>query len=70
MPLHVPGVTRSYSGNSAQMLFGVLTTCRLHRNLHVVNTHLTYVITPNSICAEPPEDGRVTPETCRGIDSQ
>jgi hypothetical protein len=49
----------------------VLTACRLrfHSNLHVVNTHSTYVITPNSICAEPPEDGRVTSETCRGIDS-
>jgi hypothetical protein len=35
-----------------------------------VNTHSTHVITPNSICAEPPEDGRVTPETCRGIESQ
>jgi hypothetical protein len=60
------------------MLFGVitcvgyvLTTCRLrvHRNLHVVNTHPTHVITPNIIYTEPPEDGRVTPETCRGIDS-
>jgi hypothetical protein len=28
-----------------------------------------HVITPNSICAEPPEDGRVTPKTCRGTDS-
>jgi hypothetical protein len=26
-------------------------------------------VKPNSICAEPPEDGRVTPETCIGIDS-
>jgi hypothetical protein len=39
-----------------------------HRNLHVVNTHVTHVITPNSICTEPPEDGRVTPETRRGIE--
>jgi hypothetical protein len=23
----------------------------------------------NSICAKPPEDGRVMPETCKGIDS-
>jgi hypothetical protein len=37
--------------------------------LHAVNTHLTHAVTPNSICPEPPEDGRVTPETCRGIDS-
>jgi hypothetical protein len=43
------------------MLFGVIT--------YVVNTHPTHVITPNSICAEPPEDGRVMPETCRDIDS-
>jgi hypothetical protein len=43
--------------------------CVLHRNLHAVNTHLTHTITPNSICAELPEDGRVTPETCRDIDS-
>jgi hypothetical protein len=60
----------------------VLTACQLFRsagqpacsqhtlyNLHAVNTHPTHVITPNSNCAEPPEDGRVTPETCRGIDS-
>jgi hypothetical protein len=38
-------------------------------DLHLVNTHHTQVITPNSICAEPPEDVRVTPETCRGIHS-
>jgi hypothetical protein len=42
--------------------------CSVHRNLHAVNTHPTHVITPNSFCAEPPEDGRVTPETCRDID--
>jgi hypothetical protein len=41
---------------------------RFHPNLHVVNTHPMHVITPNSICAQPPEDGRVTPETCRGIE--
>jgi alpha-N-acetylglucosamine transferase len=29
---------------------------------------LQHVITPKSICAEPPEDGRVTLEICRGID--
>jgi hypothetical protein len=78
MPLQVSGVTRSSSGGSAQMLFGViayvgcvLTTCRLRwksSNLHAVNTHPTHTITPNSNCAEHPEDGRVTPETCRGID--
>jgi hypothetical protein len=28
-----------------------------------------HTVTPNSNCAEPPEDGHVTPETCRGIDS-
>jgi hypothetical protein len=32
----------------------------LHCNLHAV--------TPNSIRAQPPEDGRVTPETYRDID--
>jgi hypothetical protein len=37
-------------------------------NLHAVNTHPTHAITPNSICAEPPEDGWVMPETCRGSD--
>jgi hypothetical protein len=49
----------------------MLTACRLrwnHRNLHAVNTHPTHSITPNSNCAEPPADGRVTSETCRGID--
>jgi hypothetical protein len=53
------------------MLFGViacvgcvLTACRLQCNRHAVNTHLTHALTPNSICAQPPEDGRVTPETC------
>jgi hypothetical protein len=40
-----------------------------NRNLHAVNIHATHLIIPNSICAEPPEDGPVTPETCRGIDS-
>jgi hypothetical protein len=78
MPLHVSGVTRPSSGGSAQLLFGVivcvgcvLAACRLwfHRNLHAVNTHPTHAITPHSNCAEPPEDGRITPETCRGINS-
>jgi hypothetical protein len=32
------------------------------RNLHAVNTHPTHVIIPNSICAEPAEDGWVTPK--------
>jgi hypothetical protein len=41
----------------------------VNRNMHAVNTHTTHAITPNRRCAEPPEDGRVTPETCRGIDS-
>jgi hypothetical protein len=56
------------------MLFGVtacvgwvLTACRLRWT--AVNTHPTHAIRPNSNCAEPPEDGRVTTETCRGIDS-
>jgi hypothetical protein len=60
MPLHVSGVTRPSSGGSAQMLFGVITCVRC-----VLTTH---VITPNIICAEPPKDGRVTPETCTGTD--
>jgi hypothetical protein len=71
MPLHVLGVTRPSSGGCAQMLFGVitwvgcvLTECRLG-----FHTHPMHVITPNSICAEAPEDGRVTPETSKGIDS-
>jgi hypothetical protein len=34
-----------------------------NRNLHALNTHPTHAITPNSNCAEPPEDWRVTPET-------
>jgi hypothetical protein len=55
--LHVSGVTRPSSGGSAQMLFG-------SHNLHPVNTHPMHVIIANIICAEPPEDGRVTPETC------
>jgi hypothetical protein len=42
---------------------------RFHRNLHVANTHLTHVITPNNICTEPHEDGRAKPETCKGIGS-
>jgi hypothetical protein len=32
--------------------------------------HPTHAITPNSICAEPPEHGQVTPEACRGTDSK
>jgi hypothetical protein len=58
------------------MLFGViacvecvLTACGLQFNLHAVNTHPSHAVTPNNNCAEPPEDGRVTPETYRGIDS-
>jgi hypothetical protein len=39
------------------------------RTLHTVKIHPTHAITPNNICAEPPEDRRVTPETCRDIDS-
>jgi hypothetical protein len=42
---------------------------QFHRNLHAVNTNLSHLITPNIICAEPSVDGRVTAETCRGIDS-
>jgi hypothetical protein len=40
-----------------------------HHNLHMVNTHPMHVIAPNRIWADPPEDGQVTPETFRGIDS-
>jgi hypothetical protein len=78
MPLHVSGVTRPSAGGSARMIFGVitcvecvLTECRLrfNRYRHVINTHPTHVITPNAKRADPPADGRVTPETCRGIDS-
>jgi hypothetical protein len=49
----------------------LLAVCRLryHHNLHTANTHPTHEIAPNSNCVEPPEDGRVTPETCTGIDS-
>jgi hypothetical protein len=47
----------------------VLTACKLwfHRNLHAVNTHSLHAITLHSNCAEPQEDGHVTPETCRGM---
>jgi hypothetical protein len=44
-----------------------LDTLQWNCNLHAVNTNFTQEVTPNSICAEPPEDGRVTPETCRAI---
>jgi hypothetical protein len=55
------------------MLFGAITcvgcmftVCNeFHRDRHAV----THVITRNNIGAEHPEDGRVTPEICRGIDS-
>jgi hypothetical protein len=71
MPLDISGVIRPSSGGSAQMLFGVITCvgCVWNRILHAVNTQPPHVITPNSICAEPPEDWRVTPETYRSIDS-
>jgi hypothetical protein len=39
------------------------------RHVDAGNTHTTHTITPNSICAETSEYGRVTPETSRGIDS-
>jgi hypothetical protein len=70
MSLHVSVVTRPSSGGSAQMLFGVIVCvgCVWNRNLHAVHTHPTHALTPNSICAEPPEDGRVPPETSRCID--
>jgi hypothetical protein len=61
MSLHVSDDTRPSSGGSAQMQF--------HRNLHAVNTHPTHEITLNSIRAESPEEGPVTPETCRHTDS-
>jgi hypothetical protein len=76
MLLYVSGVTRPCLGGSAQMLIAetvcvaVLTACgwrRFHCNLHAVNTHPTQALTPNGICAEPLVDGRVTPETYRGI---
>jgi hypothetical protein len=78
VPVHVLGVTGASSGGSVQLLFGViacigcvLTACRLrfHHNLHAVNTHPVHAVTPNSNCAETPEDVRVTPKTCRGTDS-
>jgi hypothetical protein len=78
MPLHVSGFTRPSSGGSAKLLCGVIacvecvfTACRLgfHRKQHAVNTRSTHAITPHNNFAEPPEDGRVKPETCRGIDS-
>jgi hypothetical protein len=74
MLLQVSGVTRPSSGGSAQLLFGViaclgrvLTACRLQLNYnqHALNTHPKHAITPNNNCAEPPEDGLVTPETCK-----
>jgi hypothetical protein len=55
MPLHFSGVTRPTSGGSAQLLFGVIACVGC--------------VLATCNCAEPPEDGRVTPETCRGIDS-
>jgi hypothetical protein len=78
MPLNVSGATHPSTGGSAPLQFGViacvgcvLTACRLRwtHNLHAVNIHPTHAITPNSKCAEPPEDGRVTAETCRGMNS-
>jgi hypothetical protein len=75
MPLHVSGVNRPSSGGSAQLLYGVtacvgyvLNACSLRLKLHAFNTHPTHAITPDNNCAELPEDGRVTPETCIGID--
>jgi hypothetical protein len=64
MPLQFSDVTRPSSGGSVQMLFGAITHV-----VCVLSTHPTQVITPNSISAEPSEDGRETSETCRGIDS-
>jgi hypothetical protein len=50
------------------MLSGVI-ACNFHRTQHVVNAHPTNEITPDSVSAAAPEDGRVTLETCREIDS-
>jgi hypothetical protein len=61
MPLHVSGITCPSSGGSAQMLFGVIA--------YVGCVLTAHAITPNSICAELPDDGRVMPKTSRGIDS-
>jgi hypothetical protein len=50
--------------------FAIWCNCvRRNRNQHAVHTHPTYAITPNSKFTEPPENERVTPEKCRGIDS-
>jgi hypothetical protein len=41
----------------------------LHCNLRVVNTHPALIITPTSICAQPPKEGQIMPKICRGIGS-
>jgi hypothetical protein len=73
MPLHISGVTCPSSGVCTQLLLGViayvacvLTACR-NRNPHAVKTHPTHATAPNINCTEPPEDGRVTPETVEAL---
>jgi hypothetical protein len=72
MPVQVSDVTHPSSGGFAQMLIGVLTCVGLRVDYVQVarSQHTSYARNyTNSICADPPENGRVTPKTCRGIDS-
>jgi hypothetical protein len=80
MPLHVLGVTRPYSGESAHMLFGVITcigcvlaACRLqfHRNLHYgyincFSVHMTRI----SVDVRLPEKWRKVSSTLRSQENK
>jgi hypothetical protein len=53
-------------------IFGRLCTVAIWCNFMLTACRLRFLRTQlhqNSNCAEPPEDGRVTAETCKGIDS-
>jgi hypothetical protein len=61
-PLHVSGVKHPSSGGTALAVFGV--SC-VH--LQPANSYKCTQLTPKTVSVVPSEDGRLTPETCRGL---
>jgi hypothetical protein len=62
-PLHFSGVKRPSSGGTTLAVFGELCALVAVGWLQVACTQLT----PKTASVVPLEDGRLTPETCRGI---
>jgi hypothetical protein len=68
-PLHISGVKRPSSGGTTLAVFGV--SCvhfqLLAHNLQQANSYNCTQLTPKPAGVMPPETGRLTPETCRGL---